>query len=347
MAQFSIKPDNAKLAADDEFKWIRELDTIGSDIRTVRNQLGFNVATKANIRNRLSAAVDSVADCECDMSNMYSALNEVISTYTRSEDKILGKLPEVDWADAVWDVVGKIGIVGSVITAIKDLATSTEMPAAKWASLANDAWDIGWDVGDLVKECKKNPDVKWWKAIIGADSNSFLKSISKSNLGWQERALHGWDKGIKGTLREFKTASGAVKQVGGLLLSGVVNGFDNFQEFGSMESGRFWAETVTETAVDWGKDILIGAGVTAAFAAAGVAAPVVAVGAATVAVSVAADWICEAVTGKDLTEFVSDGIIDLVGNGVKRVKEEASALWRNVKNGWNKWTGGKARLQFA
>lgn len=356
MAQFTIKPESAKFAADEEIKWIFELHAVERDIRSVKNQLGFSVAAKADIRNRLNHIADRVSDHEYGMNNMQSALNNIINDYIQSENKILNNLngddkrPGIDFANALWKVVGKAGPVGSGIVAVKNFVTSSEIPAAKWANAVKDTWGTGWKIGDVVKKCKKDPDVKWWKAAIGFAPDSFLKSISKSNLGWQEKALHGWNKGIKGTLREFKTLSGAAKQVGGIALSGVTNGFSNYEEFkdsGGLKNGRLWAETVTETAVDWGKDLLIGAGVTAAFAAAGVAAPVVAVGAATVAVSVAADWVCKAVTGKDLTEAVSDGIIDLVGNGVKKAKEGATALWRNATNVWNKWTGGKAGLKFA
>lgn len=87
--------------------------------------------------------------------------------------------------------------------------------------------------------------------------------------------------------------------------------------------------------MDWGKGLLIGAGVAAGFAAAGVAAPAVVVGAAAVGISMAADWICEKVTGKNVTELVSDAIVD-VGY---QIKDDVTALWSGITNGWNALTG--------
>lgn len=364
MAQFSVKPENAKATVDTESRLIRELSSLESEIRVVSSQLGFQVAAKANIRNRLSSAADRVTGYRNSMSSMHSVLQSVIDTYNRTENKITGntnvetsKIQNVSGdslesstdLSLLWKAVGVFGPVGKIVSTAGKAITGDRESGATWAKSASDIWKAGWKIGDIVKKCSdNNTDVKWWEAIVGINKNTFLTSISKSNLGWQERALNGWNKGIKGTLREFKTTKGFVKQVGGITLSAIANGFSNYEEYqtGAITVQRAVAETITETAVDWGKDLLIGAAVTAGFAAAGFAAPVFVVGLATVAVSTFADWACEKVTGKKLTEALSDAILDRaesvvnqIETGAKKVKEGVSALWSNITNSWNTLTG--------
>lgn len=363
MAQFSVKPENAKVTAGTESRLILELSSLESEIRVINSQLGFQVAAKANIRNRLSSAADRVSGYRNSMSSMHSALQNVIDTYDQTEKKITGntnvetsKIQNVSGnslesstdLSLLWKAVGAFGPAGKIVSTAGKVITGDRESGATWAKAASDIWKSGWKIGDVVKKCSDDTDVKWWEAIVGINKNSFLTSISKSNLSWQERALCGWNKGIKGTLREFKTTKGLVKQVGGIALSAIANGFSNYEEYqtGAITVQRAVAETITETAVDWGKDLLIGAAVTAGFAAAGFAAPVFAVGLATVAVSTFADWACEKVTGKKLTEAISDSILDRaesvankIETGAKKVKEGASALWSNITNSWNTLTG--------
>lgn len=90
MAQFSVKPDNVKSTINEESKLLRELDSLEDSIRAVSNQLGFRVAAKANIRSRLNNAADRVSGHRRGMSSMHSALQNVISDYTRTENAITG-----------------------------------------------------------------------------------------------------------------------------------------------------------------------------------------------------------------------------------------------------------------
>lgn len=90
MAQFSVKPENARTAADAESQLIRELDGIENEICSVRNQLGFQVAAKANIRNRLGSAANRVSGHRSSMSSMHSALQNVVNAYNRTENTITG-----------------------------------------------------------------------------------------------------------------------------------------------------------------------------------------------------------------------------------------------------------------
>ena len=122
--------------------------------------------------------------------------------------------------------------------------------------------------------------------------------------------------------------------------------------------GRAAAETVVETAVDWGKNAAIMAGISGVLAATGVGMPVVAVGAIAVGAGIAIDWACEAVFGTTFTEGVSDLIVDgaeHIGKAVseavnviaENVGEAANTVKKGVTTVWNSITGGfKAALSW-
>ncbi len=364
MAQFSIKPDNARKAVTEEEKYILELAGFEEEVQHVRNSLGFRVMSSANIRSRLKCAADKIEESQNSMRGMKNMLSDSLDLYDKTENAILGNVNigngiEVKnipggilnfdasgemsdlISDKVWDAVkpwiGNFGVMGSAAVMLDDIRTADFTTGADWADLAKSSWGVGWGIEGVVKTCKGNTSVKWWKEALGLNPNSFLKSIKNANLSGLQKAKHGFNQGVKGTLRGFRTVKGTTKQIGGIALSGVVNAFGNYEEYrrGEISADRAVVETVMETAVDWGKGLLIGAGVAAGFAAAGVAAPAVVVGAAAVGISMAADWICEKVTGKNVTELVSDAIVD-VGY---QIKDDATALWSGITNGWNALTG--------
>ena len=369
MAQFSIKPDNVQKTVTDEEKFICELVGIEDEIHRINNSLGFRVTSSAQIRSRLNGAADRIGGYQSHMSSMKSALSEVVNVYSSTENAIIGNLnvgdakiggesggqnvtnDKFNWVSPFWDLVGSAGVVGGAIGAWGEFLTSSKVPGARWSELFKDTWNTGWDIFDVVKTCRGDTSVNWAKEIFGLNTDTALKSIETeilSDVSGAQKLKSGFRAGIKDTLGDFKTGAGTAKQVGGIILSGAVNSFENMEEYksGEISVGRAVAETITETAVDWGKDLLIGAAVTAGFAAAGIAAPAVAVGAATVAVSVAADWVCERVCGKKLTEAVSDAILDGAEKvvdgfrtGAKAVKEGVDAFWKSAASGWNAFTG--------
>lgn len=372
MAQFSVKSDNVWLTVEEEGRIAGELGNLESEIRSVAFSLSFSVSSKAGVQRRLIGAAGKVAEHQSCMWSMHSALDDILKSYDNTERAILSNLgvkeakeptvqadqqssnseenkEEFDWSSLLWKTVGNFGAVGKGLSTIGKFLTGDKSDAKTWADAGSGFWKTGWKIGDAVKKCKKDPDVNWAKEVAGLNRNSFLESIKKSNLSAGQRAMHGFNKEIKSTFREFKTTGGRVKQIGGIAISAVANGIDNYEEYknGDISVGRAVAETVTETAVDWGKDLLIGAAVTAGFAAIGIAAPAVVVGAATMAVSVAADWACEQVCGKKLTEAVSDAVLDAgealadgIKTGAKKVAEGVSSAWKGIAEGWN-WLTGK------
>ena len=189
-------------------------------------------------------------------------------------------------------------------------------------------------------------------------------SMASTKAGWLARlenaGTSAWETFKKEILPNVKmtTENGTevvdtVKKgtkVAGWVLSLVANGFSNYDEYnkGGMSSGRAWAETVTETLVDIGKGAAIAAGVAAGCAAIGVAAPAVVVGGIGVAVSFVADVVCEKLTGKNVTEFVSDTVLDAAASAGKAITGAAKNVGKAVSGWFKKLTsGGDKSAQYA
>lgn len=165
------------------------------------------------------------------------------------------------------------------------------------------------------------------KRAFGLDSISNLFTTGRCSTAstFSQRFYNNFHN-QEGFFEQFtkKGVKGALKWTG-VALTAVTRGIQNYGEHksGKISTGRAIAETVTETAVEVGKDWLIATAVTAGIAAVtGAAAPVVAVGVGVVAVSAGLDFICTKLTGKDVTEAVSDAVLDTgkaIGKGVKAV----------------------------
>lgn len=107
-------------------------------------------------------------------------------------------------------------------------------------------------------------------------------------------------------------------------------------------TGRKVAETITESAVDIAVDAGIKAGVTVAATALLGATPVgwaaVGVGVAAVGVKWVADQAFKHFTGKDMTEYISDGIIDGAKNVFNNVGNAVQTGLKNIGGWWNNLT---------
>ena len=162
--------------------------------------------------------------------------------------------------------------------------------------------------GNLAEEAyEKEPD---WKRVF---------------RGKYEIATKGEETWIKKYGKGYKFSSeknvGENIKVGtnwaGVAFSGILNAIDNYEEFGTTKSKRFWEETLLETAFEVMEDITVRAVVSAALTAICGGATVVAISAVTVgviwAIDVANGYITEKSGGesKRAAEAVSDFILDI------------------------------------
>lgn len=103
---------------------------------------------------------------------------------------------------------------------------------------------------------------------------------------------------------------------GGMAFVGILNAVDNYEEFGTIHSKRFWEETLLETALDVIGGTLVSAIVGGLLAAAGISAAGIAIAAVTVGVMWAADVVygyAQEAKGKEskrVTEAISDWVLD-------------------------------------
>lgn len=226
--------------------------------------------------------------------------------------------PEIfawEWEDT-WKIIGSGGIIGGVISTIGGFITGG-VSTKNLLSTTKNTFSV---VEKIAKSCS-DPSFDW-KRLFGFNvkdgkslSEAFKDQIDDLNFG------------------KAKTTSAKVSVAAkwaGYGMTAIISAYDNFvAETEGNSTGRKIAETIGETAVD----IAVGAGVAAI--AATVGAPAVVTAAAGVLVKWAADSVCEHFTGKDFTEFVSDGVLDAAESVGKAAKKAASAI-----SGWWKKTFG-------
>ena len=103
-----------------------------------------------------------------------------------------------------------------------------------------------------------------------------------------------------------------------MAFTGIFNAIENYEEFGTIHSKRFWEETLLETAVDVIEETFVSAIVGGLLAAAGISVSGVAVAAVTVGVIWAVDVGCgyvQKAKGKEskrISETASDAFLDFI-----------------------------------
>lgn len=383
MTQFTIKPQKAAYVVDSEKSIANELDRYESDIRSISSALGFKIAAEYNLRNRLNKAADRVEGHRVCVSSMSSAIQSILNRYESAESAILGnqttsgktttnqEVPvsgvEASSNDenylnklfknllkAILDALGKTGLVGGTlalpIAIAKMFIDGDGMSAKDWGALIKGAGNSGMGINKLVKWFKDGEKGGLDK-LLGLEKYSGFKNV-KPEASWFKRSGSSFVDSIKHEvgLNEDGTAIKGSK-LAGWGLSLVSNCFSNYDEYkkanGDMSVGRAAAETITETLIDIGKGAAVAAGVAAGCAAIGVSAPAVVVGGIAVGVSFIADSVCEGITGKKVTEFVSDGILDFATDAYEAATGAVRSAGNAISGWWNKTFGGGSSAQYA
>lgn len=307
----AIKNERMKLSAS-----TRKLERIGN---AVSNSAKIYESTE----NKLVGAAKTATSGDLISNLVPGKINPNILLKLDSETN-----PETnywEWKDT-WKVVDNFGIVGPIISAIGGLVTGGVSPQTGLNAIKG--------VAKTVERVASNPSFDW-KTVLGLNS-TITNKTSKSFFGALSEKINGLKMGNAKTVSS-KVAVGA--RWAGNILTVLTTAYDNFiVNDENNTTGRQIAETIGESAVKIGSTMLIGAGVTAAFAAAGVAAPVVVVGGITVGIGWAADQLCKHFNnGKDLAETVSDAVLDLgetisenVGKAAKTVTDTVTGWWKNV-----------------
>ena len=319
------------------------MDQIVSCVHSVRGSLSFSNQSSYEIKRRLQNISNELSRQSQTLRHMANVLEQARSRYAACEGRITGEmsgsgadLPDSSifgslaftvLNDRLKNKDGSKNLLNELFLGILGEEGAAGKTAAAWLNLLDEeksALEKGIGVG------------KSGAGIAGIMASWMKNGMKESEIaeylfGWNTKKIPedmAFWKALKGEAGEYLLENGddmtkAAKAgdglaVGAKWLGGVLSfagsAVDNYEEYksGEISGGRAVAETVTETAVDIGSDMLITAGVTAGAAALGVtAAPAVVVGGVAVAAKWGLDCLCESLWDKSFTETVSDGLLDM------------------------------------
>lgn len=302
------------------------------DVKSVLDTLACNVREE-------SSNVTGLKDTLTSIANAYQNAESVITAQTVSRIEGLSGSGESgsddssagtsdDDADFSWDDLWSLlsspgsitatmvpyikmvlsGLTGEEINAtiLADILNSTLNKYAFFADVAENGWK---------KAVKNGIGISAYMpegTVPGETFGSYLENALKHELSDFNPATAA-ENGARNLSSGAQVAKAAAKW-GGVALSGVTQGYENYQEYksGEISAGRAVAEGVIETGVDVGLGIGATAAVGAGLAAAGVvAAPALVVGGIATAAVIGVNAIAKKASGgKDLGELASDFICD-------------------------------------
>ena len=106
MAKISIKPSPARNAAREETSLARQLQSLESQVRSVRNGLRYKIAAREHIKSQLRAAEEQIRLERTRVSKMSSTLEQIVNLYTRNESTnsstLKAKKANGQWTDDIF-----------------------------------------------------------------------------------------------------------------------------------------------------------------------------------------------------------------------------------------------------
>lgn len=321
----------------------RVIDSVRSTVVAERGAMSDRVMRSSGALWQLQEAVDRLSRNKNNVKSMYLVSINVQRQYRNMENRnvrladgvaipedssdadifenatgsvlvspVVGPDSSFDHLSYIWQALSQAGIIGSILGTLGSTLTGGDSD----------------DVSDNLMEFVENfgeafggsePSFSW-QNLLGLDDYNFADDY---NL----RFGNGQSVGEN-------VAVGA--RWAGFILTGLFNGIDNLtgdREGENNLTGRAIAETIGETIADIGVDAGVAFLVSAAAASCGVALPAVVVGGAVVAVGWASDYICETFLGKDLSETVSDFVLDTaegVWDGVTQAYDAVTDFAENA-----------------
>ena len=362
-----------KNAADDlgDAKRVLGSSLTYSALRSVRFEDGSGAANffSEGLASEISGLSSKVQKLQSKLEAYKRIMDSAEENFERI-DKSYKK--SVDWGKYGLKFLGKVGYFGGILSATISLFTNKGKGASGWVSFLKNCSTIAktsqkWakstkNLNKLLRFGGKNGNKLVDKYVDGIRHKRLfgLNNIPSNLAGGKWSQASKWGSRFKTNLKaqnsfwDDLTAGGSKSAwtVAGVGLDLAANGISNYDEYkrGEISGKRAVAETITETAIDVGKDFLIGAAVTAGIAATVGSAPVLAVGVATVAVSAGLDWatkkITYALTGeaKGFTEAASDLILDGAAAAGKALKSAGKKIGNIVKNALPKIKAPKFKL---
>ncbi|MCM1158057.1 MAG: hypothetical protein NC300_05290 [Bacteroidales bacterium] len=355
MSEFVINPRLIRGAISDLEEVNASVGKVNTRLAGITNQLVIK-----EVKGSLQEVVQNVEEDNHNVDTLIKKLDQIVQLYIKAESKIMqdrtdsSNIKEIkggreqsagkrtpwykDLDKTVWktllDMSGKAG----------DFGKGAALPIAILKCVIDGDGITGKDIGMVLKgmgnsamQIITDDGTADIKKLFGLDK--FKSLVTDAEAGWLKRSAKTFTGTIKNELSPFETGTKSLNggKMAGWTFSLVANGFSNYDEYagGAISGGRAVAETITETLIDIGKGAAITAGVAAGVAALGISAPAVVVGGAAVAVSAVADVVCKGLTGKGVTEWASDGILDFAVEQGKKLSGAISGV-KNAVCGWTK-----------
>jgi hypothetical protein len=314
----------------------KNVSGIQRELDRLKNSLDWDVKSCSGINNTLNLICRDIEMYSKLLSDMSKYLTSACTEYKKCEDELSGKqvrksntnqVPSgakkdpyrVEWANRFLDAF-KEGFFAYNSIILRPFANWIDKGKFIWSD--QKGWLKNLDIGD---QFGKSALVlaNWFKDYKEVATKDFLKYFIGFNDKFDGKASYfDLDKNTKilvDDLAEYYGSALGKFDVALNLGDSIVKNVTEYQK-GDISATRACAETVLETGYNvLVNDIIIGTAVAAGMGAAVGSAPVLAVAAITVGIVVGLDYVSNKYTGKDMSELVSDGIID----GAEYVTQEA------------------------
>ena len=248
----------------------------------------------------LEQEIEKLERCQRNLRSAQRTLGDISNRYDA-----LSRTFEPDFKSLLFDNLNSFGAIGGGFTDLLDLIIN----GGDLESIVGLADTLYQTIGGLLEQRAK-------------DAPDYLE-VLRGDFGVPEQSLR---KRLQEELKEYsirkaEKASEKIKvgtKWGGVAFTGIFNAIENYGEFGTIHSKRFWEETLLETAVDVTGESVVSLIVGGLLTAAGISASGVAVAAVTVGVIWAADVVCgyvQKAKGKEskrISETASDAFLDFI-----------------------------------
>lgn len=344
MATYEVKERQLHTYINNERNLSSQLKRLNSQIENCRNNLKTSVSSaNYKIKSNLTGLCNQFDNEIGRISKMADVLDATVDLYFNTEKSVCG-IPvkrnkpsdaqdvksSAEWSDILFSVIKEAGLGGKTIDLINNLLNGKTEDKNLLESITKYMASAVGTVAETVSS--DAPD--WVKAFTGWSKETYLSAKDYLKKETDDYIL---DITKTGSKKVAETVRVAAKWLG-VALTGVFNFQDNFEEFkaqGGMANQRFWEETVVETVIDVGKDVLVGTAIVGVAAACGIAAPAWAIAGGTALILGGADFVSKKLTEKDLTEFISDTALnfrDGVNEGLKNFSSWVGSKVTSVFN---------------
>lgn len=270
---------------------------LSENVRRIHNIVG-NGSPYGQSLKKLEQEIEKLVRCQRNLRSAQRVLGDISNRYDA-----LSQTFEPDFKSLLFGNLESFGAVGGGFTDILDLIIS----GGDLKSIIGLADTLCQTMGGFLEQRAKDvPDyLEVIRGEVKAEKKKISELLKKNVKEYQFSRAEDVSEKIK-----------AGTKWGGVAFVGILNAVDNYEEFGTIHSKRFWEETLLETTLDVVGGTLVSAIVGGLLAAAGISVAGIAIAAVTVGVMWAADVVCgyvQEAKGKEskrVTETISDVVLD-------------------------------------